>query len=390
MYREANMKTKQLLAGIITCATILCLIGCDNSSSTDVNLDTFDLEDELSSLPTTYSGEGIEKIGISMPAVELERWVHDGNLLKECFENAGYEAEVLFGNNLIDTQINDINTLIDDGADLLIISPVDSDSLVYCMKRAHEEGIPVISYDRLILHSPYILAYVSYDNYEVGRMQAQYIIDTLDLENAAEGDSYSIEIFSGDPADNNAKYFYQGAMDTLSEYLDSGVLTVPSEQTDFYSCSVSSWSTSMAEERMDILLSGYYSDNKTLDAVLVANDSLALGVANAITDSYTGENQIIITGQDCDTANIANIESGLQSMSIYKNLQNEVYLTCYIVESYINGASSNSDLSDGNDFDFTITYDTNSYQVDGYAVPSYLLAPQLITSDNISDLPDYD
>ncbi|MCR5102825.1 MAG: sugar-binding protein, partial [Butyrivibrio sp.] len=258
-------------------------------------------EEALTSKVISYDNTSIQKIGISMPALNLERWTHDGQYLKEEFESKGYDVEIFYGDNLIDTQINQINNLIDDGSDLLIIAPVDSDSLKECIEKADENKIPVIAYDRLINHAPNLLAYVSYDNYEVGKLQAQYIIEALGLDKGTNV-RYNLEIFAGDPVDNNAKVFYDGAMDTLEPYFESGNLSVPSGQTDFYSCSHSSWSSDLAETRMQIILASYYPDKRRLDAVLSSNDSLAYGVTNALQDYYTPNNSVIITGQDCDSA----------------------------------------------------------------------------------------
>ncbi|MCR5255209.1 MAG: sugar-binding protein [Acetatifactor sp.] len=335
-----------------------------------------------------YSGKSIKTIGISMPASQLERWHKDAERLQGLFEDAGYDVMLSYGDNLIDTQIDEINKMIDDGAELLIIAPVDSDSLLPCIEKANEKGIPIVAYDRLIYHDPNLLAYVSYDNYKVGTLQGQFIADALDLKNAGESDKYNIEIFAGDPADNNAIYFYNGAMDVLKPYFDSGNITVLSNQTSFYSCSTSSWSSDLAMERMEIMLTSYYSSDNVLNAVLSSNDSIALGVCRAIEASYKKDNNIIITGQDCDTNNIPYIRDEKQSMSIYKDLKNEAYATFCIVESYLKGVSTGEDLSKGHDIDFEITRDTTSYVSDGVAITSYLLTPEVITHENVDDLPE--
>ena len=336
----------------------------------------------------TYSGSSIKTIGISMPAAQLERWHKDAERLQTLFEDAGYNVLISYGDNLIDTQIDEINKMIDDGAELLIIAPVDSDSLLPCIEKANEKGIPIVAYDRLIYHDPTLLAYVSYDNYKVGTLQGQFIADALDLENADESDKYNIEIFAGDPADNNAIYFYNGAMDVLKPYFDSGNITVLSNQTSFYSCSTSSWSSDLAMERMEIMLTSYYSSDNVLNAVLSSNDSIALGVCRAIEASYKKDNKIVITGQDCDSNNIPYIRDGKQAMSIYKDLKNEAYATFCIVESYLKGVSTGEDLIQGHDIDFEITRDTTSYVSDDVAITSYLLTPEVITHENADDLPE--
>jgi len=380
------MKGKKYLGVILISVLMVSNFVSCKSETSDKAVENPTEEADTSVKSSIYSGEPIETIGISMPALALERWETDANLLKDSFEASGYDVQVSYGNNLIDTQINDINKMIDNGVDLLVIAPVDSDSLGKVMERADQEGIPVVAYDRLIFHAPNLLAYVSYDNYQVGQLQAQFIVDSLDVDNSSAKDSFNIEIFSGDPADNNALFFYQGAMDILEPYIDSGKIVVPSNQVDFYSCSNSSWSTAFAEERMEILLASYYSNDTQLDAVLSPNDSLAIGITNAISDSYKKENSVIVTGQDCDSANIQNIKNGLQSMSIYKDFGNEALATIYIVESYIKGTSTDQDLTAGSTFNFNIKRDTSSYVSDGFTITSYLLAPKVITMDNIDEL----
>ena len=330
-----------------------------------------------------------------MPAAQLERWTNDATLLQSMFEEEGYNVLVSYGDNLIDTQINDINQMIDDGADLLIIAPVDSDSLGPCIKRANENNIPVVAYDRLINHNPKLLAYVSYDNYYIGKLQALYIVDAFDLNNTANTEPINIEIFAGDSADNNALCFFNAAYEVLSPYVETGKINIISNQKSFYACSIPSWDTDLAKQKMEILLASYYTDNQQLDAVLCANDSIAHGVCDAIDSSYKLDNKIIITGQDGDKVNLQYIKEGKQSMSIYKNLNNEalatVYInnealaTVYIVNSFLNGVSTGDDLSAGNDFDFKIRRDTISYVSDNVAITSYLLSPKTITIDNVDD-----
>jgi putative multiple sugar transport system substrate-binding protein len=370
---------------IVTLISILALFftNCSSQEVSNIPEETT----PTSQSPTIYTGEKVQTIGISMPAVQLERWHIDADLLKTLFEDAGYDVLLSYGDNLIDTQINDINQMIDQGAQLLIIAPVDSDSLGPCIENAHKANIPIVAYDRLIYHDPYLLAYVSYDNYMVGQLQAQYIVDALDLNNSDNNSSFNLEIFSGDSADNNAIYFYDGAMSILEPYIKTGKLKVLSNQTSFYGTSVSSWDTSLAHERMEVLLSSYYGTNQQLNAVLAANDSIALGVSEAIESSYNKDNQVIITGQDCDSSNIQNIRDGSQSMSIFKNLNNEAYATFCIVQNYLNGVSTGDDLTEGYDLDFTIRRDSNTYVSDDVYITSYLLSPEMVTNVNIDEIP---
>ncbi|MBE5910277.1 MAG: sugar ABC transporter substrate-binding protein [Pseudobutyrivibrio sp.] len=374
MYMHKLLKTISLISILI-----LLFTACSSKEVSNLSQES----EPVPQSATTYTGEDVKTIGISMPAAQLERWHIDADLLKTLFEDAGYNVLLSYGDNLIDAQINDINQMIDQGAQLLIISPVDSDSLGPCIENANKKNIPIVAYDRLIYHNPNLLAYVSYDNYMVGQLQAQYIVDALDLDNIDSDRCFNLEIFSGDSADNNAIYFYDGAMSILSSYINDGKLKVLSNQTSFYSTSISSWDTELACERMEIMLSSYYGTNQQLNAVLAANDSIALGVCEAIDSSYNKDNQIIITGQDCDSCNIQNIKDEKQSMSIYKNLNNEAYATFCIVQNYLNGVSTGDDLTKGYDLDFTIRRDSDTYVSDNVYITSYLLSPMVVTNANI-------
>ena len=370
---------------VTTLCISLLLCGCHTTNPTTE--DSTPVIAQQSS--QTFDASNIDTIGISMPAAQLERWSTDAALLQSMFEDAGYNVLVSYGDNLIDTQINDINQMIDSGADLLIIAPVDSDSLQPCIENANANNIPIVAYDRLIYHDPRLLAYVSFDNYYIGKMQGQYIVDALDLNNPEKTGSFNIEIFAGDSADNNAIYFFNAAYEVLSPYIESGKLNIVSNQTSFYACSIPSWDTHLAREKMEILLASYYGDLNQLDAVLCANDSIAIGVCDAIETSYDKDNDIIITGQDGDKLNLQYIRDGKQSMSIHKNLSNEALSTFYIVESFLNGVPTGEDLSSGNDFEFEITRDTHSYVSDNVAINSYLLTPELITKDNLEEFEEY-
>ena len=184
------------------------------------------------SASTSGSGsaaDGAQKIGISMPTQSLERWNRDGSYLDQQFQAAGYETIVTYSDNDTNRQVNDIQNMIAEDVDLLVVAAIDGEALNTVMNEAGEAGIPIIAYDRLIMNDN-VSYYVSFDNYTVGTLQGQYIVDTLDLENQAG--PFNIELTAGDPADNNAPYFFQGAMDVLQPYIDEGKLVVVSGQTD--------------------------------------------------------------------------------------------------------------------------------------------------------------
>lgn len=324
------------------------------------------------------------KIGIAMPTQSLERWNRDGSYLQEQFEAAGYEVEVTYSDNDTGRQVNDIQNLISDGVDLLVIAAIDGESLNTVLEEAAEAEIPVISYDRLI-KSDAVSYYVSFDNYTVGTLQGQFVVDTLDLENAGDK-TYNIEFTAGDPADNNAGYFFNGAYDVLSPYIESGVLNVVSGQTDFDSVATPAWDTQTALERMQNILGSYYADGTQLDVALCSNDSTALGVTQAIESDYAGENAVLITGQDGDEANLANIVDGKQTMTVYKAVANEAVVTLDLAKAMLAGEEIDGSLIEASGWDFDCAYDTESYETsEGNKCPSFLLVPTVVTSENLEE-----
>jgi putative multiple sugar transport system substrate-binding protein len=328
--------------------------------------------------------EGAKKIGIAMPTQSLERWNRDGSYLQEQFEAAGYEVELTYSDNDNERQNNDIQNLISDDVDLLVIAAIDGEALNQVLEEAAEKGIPVISYDRLI-KSDAVAYYVSFDNYTVGTLQGQYVVDTLDLDNAGDA-VYNIEFTAGDPADNNAGYFFNGAYDVLSPYIEAGTLNVVSGQTDFDSVATAQWDTQTALERMQNILASYYADGTQLDVALCSNDSTALGVAQAIESDYAGSNTVLITGQDGDEANLANIVDGKQSMTVYKAVANEAVVTLDLAQAILNGEDVDGSLIENSNWDFDCAYDTESYETsEGNKCPSFLLVPTVVTTENMEE-----
>ena len=348
-----------------------------------------------SSASTSGSGSGADAsgstsgdaqtIGISMPTQSLERWNRDGSYLDEQFKAAGYDTIVTYSDNDTNRQVNDIQNMIAQGVDLLVVAAIDGEALNTVMNDAGAEGIPIIAYDRLIMNDN-VSYYVSFDNYTVGTLQGQYIVETLDLENQAG--PFNIELTAGDPADNNAGYFFQGAMDVLQPYIDEGKLVVVSGQTDFDTVATAAWDTQTAMERAQNILASYYADGTQVDAWLCSNDSTALGVTQAIQSDYAGANKadILITGQDGDVANLKNIVDGLQSMTVYKAVANEAVVTLDLAKAILNGDTINDSLISASGWDFDCSYDTESYSTsEGHNCPSFLLVPDVVTADNMQE-----
>lgn len=392
---------KKLLGTLLSAAMVATLlVGCGGGASTTTTADTSSSAADTSAAAdttpaadnateadpaadSTASGGG--KIGISMPTQSLERWNRDGAYLDEQFKAAGYETILTYSDNDAGRQVNDIQNMLAEGVNLLVIAAIDGEALNTVMNEAADAGVQVIAYDRLIMNDA-VSYYVSFDNYTVGKLQGQFVVDTLDLDNA--GDTvYNMEFTAGDPADNNAGYFFNGAYDTLKPYIDAGTLNVVSGQTDFSSVATDQWNTDTALERAQNILSSYYADGTQLDVWLCSNDSTALGVAQGITSDYAGGNSVIITGQDGDEANLKNIVDGVQTMTVYKNVSNESIVTLALAQAMLNGDEIGESLIPS--FGIECAYDTESYETSaGNKCPSFLLVPSVITKDNLQELVD--
>ena len=319
-------------------------------------------------VPTTVFAEG-EKVGVSMPTKDLQRWNQDGANMEKELTDAGYEVELQFASNDPATQLNQIKTMIGNGCSVLVISAIEGDSLGEALDMAAEYEIPVIAYDRLLMNSDAVSYYATFDNYMVGTVQGTYVKETLDLDNA-EG-PFNLEITAGDPGDNNAGYFYQGAMDVLQPYIDAGKLVVQSGQTAFEEVATAQWKTDEAQKRAENILSTYYTD-KNVDVWLCSNDSTALGVETALAANYSGEYPIV-TGQDCDIENVKNMIAGKQSMSVFKDTRTLASQVVKMVGQILNGEEV--DVND------TETYDNGVI-----VVPSYLCEPVFADVNNYKEL----
>lgn len=308
-------------------------------------------------------------VGISMPTQDLQRWNQDGANMKEKFEAAGYKVDLQYANNEVATQVSQIENLISSGVKVLVIAAIDGKTLTQVLASAKEAGITVIAYDRLIMDTDAVSYYCTFDNYMVGTIQGQYIKDQLKLD---DGGKYNMEITAGDPADNNALYFYQGAMDVLQPYIDSGVITVVSKQMKFEEVATPAWNTETSQARMEAILASFYADGTQLDACLCSNDSTAKGVTNALASSYTGKYPIV-TGQDCDIANTKDIIAGKQSMSIFKDTRTLAAQTVTMVSDILAGKTPEVN-------------DTKSYDNGTGIIPTYLCKPVFADKNNYKEL----
>ena len=310
--------------------------------------------------------QGMGKVGISLPTKDLMRWAQDGSQMKKELEALGYKVDLQYAANTVKTQIAQIESMINSGCEVLIIAAIESTSLNTVLKKAEEKGIPVIAYDRLIYETDTIDYYVTFDNFKVGHIQAEYIVNALNLD-STKG-PYNIEITAGDPSDFNASYFYQGAMDVLEPYISSGKLVIVSGQKDFKDVATDAWRTDNAQARAENIIGAYYQGGTNIDAWLCSNDSTALGVANALAARYTG-NYPVITGQDCDLVNVKLIINNMQAMSVFKDTRTLASQAVKMASQILSGKKVDVN-------------ETQTYNNGKISVPTYACDPVFVTADN--------
>ncbi|MBO4459773.1 MAG: sugar-binding protein [Clostridiales bacterium] len=337
------MKAKKVL-GLVLCAAlaITSLAGCAGA------------------------GGGKNKVGVSMPTKDLQRWNQDGDNMKKELEAAGYEVDLQYANNDVATQLSQVENMINSGCKVLVIAAIEGSSLGSALDKAQQKKVPVIAYDRLIMDHEGVDYYATFDNYMVGTIQGTYVKDALDLDNAAG--PFNIEFTAGDPGDNNAGYFFNGAYDVLKPYIESGKLNVVSGQNTFEQVATPSWKTETAQSRAETILSSNYADGTNVDVWLCSNDSTALGVENALATNYNGTYPII-TGQDCDKANVKNMLADKQAMSVFKDTRTLASQVVKMVGQILKGETVDVN-------------NTSDYNNGKKVVPSFLCEPVFANKDN--------
>jgi putative multiple sugar transport system substrate-binding protein len=316
-------------------------------------------------------GEGGGRVGIAMPTQTSERWIDDGNNLVAQFEAAGYETDLQFAGDDVSQQVKQIEDMITKGADVLVIAAINNESLGGVLAQAKDEDITVIAYDRLIRETDDVDYYATFDNYQVGVLQAQSILDGLDIEN--EDGPFNIELFAGSLDDNNAFFFFNGAWDTLSPYIDEGKLVVKSGDTDINVVATQRWDGEVAQSRMDNLLSTHYADDE-VHAVLSPYDGISRGiVASLESNGYSTANMPVISGQDAEVASVQMIIEGRQTATIFKDTRELASITVEMVDALLKGEE-------------VPVNDTDTYENGVKVVPSFLLTPYIVTVDNYEEI----
>ena len=369
--------SKKFLGILLATAMVAgTLVGCGSTAApateapaaAEAEAPAAEAEAPAAEAPAAANGQ---KVGVAMPTKDLQRWNQDGENMEKELKAAGYEVDLQFASNDVATQVSQIENMINGGCSVLVIASIDGDSLGTVLASAKEKNIPVIAYDRLIMNTDAVSYYATFDNYMVGTKQGEYIEKELGLKDGKEG-PFNLEVTTGDPGDNNARYFYQGAIDVLQPFIDSGKLVIKSGQLSFDEVATASWSSENAQSRAENIVSSNYADGSNIDAWLCSNDSTAQGVVAALEANYNGT-WPIITGQDCDIVSVQNMIAGKQSMSIFKDTRTLAAQVVKMVGQILSG-----ETVDVND---TTTYDNGTG-----VIPSYLCEPVFADINNYKEL----
>src|SRR5262247_2925520 len=313
--------------------------------------------------------QGKGTVGIAMPTKSSARWIDDGNNIVKILKERGYNTDLQYAEDDIPNQLSQVENMVTKGAKVLVIAAIDGTTLSDVLKQAKAKGIIVIAYDRLIRDTPNVDYYATFDNFQVGVLQAQSIEQALGLK---EGKGpFNIELFGGSPDDNNAYFFYNGSMSVLQPYVDSGKLVIGSGQKGMDKVSTLRWDGATAQARMDNLLSAFYG-KKRVDAVLSPYDGLSIGIISSLKGvGYGGSGQPMpfVSGQDAEVPSIKAMLRGEQYSTIFKDTRDLAKVTADMVDAALNGKE-------------VPVNDTTTYNNGVKVVPSYLLKPVVVDKSN--------
>lgn len=322
-------------------------------------------------------------IGVSMPTQSSTRWISDGNSIKEKLEADGYAVDLQYAEDDIPTQVTQLEGMLTKGAKALIIAAIDGTQLTDVLQKAADSGVPVISYDRLIRDSANVDYYATFDNFKVGVLQATSMLVGMgvyasETSTSADGANaagpLNVELFAGSPDDNNATFFFNGAMSVLQPLIDSGVLVVGSGQTDFTQVATLRWDGAVAQKRMDDILVGSYKGGAKVNGVLSPYDGLSRGIIASLTAAgYTAADLPTVTGQDAEVLSVKSMLAGEQYSTIFKDTRELAAVAVTMAVAILKGETPE-------------TNDTTTYDNGVKTVPSYLLTPYIVTTDNYKEL----
>lgn len=360
--RNHTVKKRSVLALVASAALALGLVACAPAADGG------------------SEGEG-GLVGIAMPTRSSERWIQDGDALKAQFEEAGFEVDLQYAEDDIPTQVSQIENMVTKGAVALVVAAIDGTTLTNVLEEAASQDVVVIAYDRLLRETDAVSYYATFDNFKVGQQQAWSVLNGLGLTELdgtpiadAPAGPFNIELFAGSLDDNNAFFFFNGAMDVLKPLIDDGTLVVKSGQTDIEQVATLRWDGETAQSRMEDILAAQYSDGTQVDAVLSPYDGISRGIISALTDAgYTvGADFPIISGQDAELDSVKAIIAGEQYATIFKDTRDLAAKAAEMTIDALNG--DEPEINNEKDYD-------NGVKI----VPSYLLEPYIVVADNIEE-----
>ena len=312
-------------------------------------------------------------VGVAMPTKTSERWIKDGDYMKQQLEAAGYKVNLQYANDDIPTQVTQLQDMITKKNDVLVVASIDGTALKGALADAKADGIPVIAYDRLLRDTDAVQYYTTFDNLKVGKLQAESLLKGL--EASGKPKPWNVELFAGSPDDNNATFFYNGAWDVLKPKVDDGTIKIQSGETDFKTVATLRWDAAVAKKRMENLLTKSYSD-KDVNGVLSPYDGLSRGIIAALKGSgygSGGKTLPVVTGQDAELESVKSILGDEQYSSVFKNTQDLAKSTVAMIQEILDKK--------------TVTVnDTTSYNNGIKVVPTQLLDPVSVDKSNIEQV----
>src|SRR6476469_7048170 len=312
-------------------------------------------------------------IGVSMPTKSSARWISDGDSMVKSLKEKGYKADLQYAEDDIPNQLAQVENMITKKVKVLVIAAIDGTTLSNALQKAADNGIKVIAYDRLIRGSKNVDYYATFDNFQVGVLQANSIVDKLGLQQGKG--PFNIELFGGSPDDNNAFFFYNGAMSVLQPYIDSGKLVVRSKQMGMDKVGTLRWDGAVAQARMDNLLSAFYGKDK-VHAVLSPYDGLSIGILSSLKGVGYGSGSLkmpVVTGQDAEVPSVKSILAGEQSQTVFKDTRELAKVAAGMVDAVLTGKQPQIN-------------DTKTYNNGVKVVPSYLLKPVNVDKSNWKEI----
>jgi ABC-type xylose transport system, periplasmic component len=313
-------------------------------------------------------------VGISMPTKTSTRWISDGETMEKLFKDAGYTPDLQFADDDIPNQLAQIENMVTKGAKVLVIGAIDGTTLSDILQKAADAGVKVIAYDRLIRDSGNVDYYATFDNFQVGVLQATSLVDGLKAR-FPDVKPWNVELFGGSPDDNNAFFFYDGAMSVLQPLIDSGDIVIKSGQQGMEQVGTLRWDGTVAQARMENLLSSTYTEDK-LHGALSPYDGLSIGILSALKGVGYGSGDMpmpIVTGQDAELPSVKSILADEQYSTVFKDTRELAKVAVNMVEALMTGGTPEIN-------------DDKTYNNGVKVVPSYLLKPVAVDKTNVRDV----